>query len=155
MMQLSLKKGKDKKDYLSCTRNDGSQTRTWNPKIGMLPHDCVHFIVERNLDLDESFFKQINAGADLDFEAESNKETQTTEAYHTESLVECFQAVLANGTFEYEEFMYMYGVTCQARGIEPKSFTSADLGNFWQDLMEHNSIWMTVQIGETMELNWA
>ena len=62
-MRITIIKGTSD-DRLDIQRDDGSCVTTRLPKKGPIPHDSIHFVVERGLGLDDAFWGKIAAGAD-------------------------------------------------------------------------------------------
>jgi len=60
-MRIEITKS-DKDDRIGITRADGSRAETRFPKKGPVPHDAVHWFVERELRLAKGFWGMVAAG---------------------------------------------------------------------------------------------
>lgn len=105
-MRIEIAKGA-REDRIAITRADGSRVETRFPKKGPLPHDAVHWFVERELGLAKGFWGMVAAGLHPDEIQEIAKaaghasakraglpDAEIVELLQAERLVECFEADL-------------------------------------------------------------
>lgn len=105
-MRIEITKGQAE-DRITIARADGSRAETRFPKKGPVPHDAVHWFVERELGLANGFWGMVAAGMhpeaiqDLAKAAghASAKRAEVPDAaivelLQAERLVECFEADL-------------------------------------------------------------
>lgn len=102
-MQLTFTKHNPSKFTLQATRPDGSKTWVNHQHDFLLIHDLVHFAVERELDLGESFYGQVAAGNDMSDFADKDKRDEiyaslkSDEAIVTEHIVSLIQTEKNDG----------------------------------------------------------
>ena len=120
-MKLVFGKGDKKCGLLTCIRDDGSQTSSVLPEHGILPHDLIHYVVEKHFKMDGAFYAQVKAGANINFSLEHNQASRSVgdklQSWQTESLVEALQALMWSGNYSYTDFSYLVEQACQARKI--------------------------------------
>ena len=147
-----------KYDEFVCVRNDGSVHSVMMPKIGSLPHDIVHFVVEKELRMENGFYAHVEKGLIegyfLKTETAENPEQSSIDAKHAESLVECFQAEFNSGNQSPQYFQEILNVTCSARNIPDFKISAEQIGRIRVSLNEMNEIWNKIKIGETLELEY-
>lgn len=108
-LEIAITKGKDA-DYIGIRRADGSVMDTSFPHKGPVPHDAVHWFVERGLGLAEGFWGHVAAGSHPEEIAELAKQAghasakrarepdaEIVQLIQAERLVECFEATLWGG----------------------------------------------------------
>jgi hypothetical protein len=120
---LSFKKGPGKTDSLEFQINGKSFVDLMNPKKGIIPHDMVHYVIEKSFGF-EGFvllvFKGHNPGKVMEvlhgvvpkLSGEYSKIS-----WITESLVEAFQSSLWSAGSTFQDFEYLYKKACEARSI--------------------------------------
>ena len=128
------------------------------PKIGSLPHDIVHFVVEKELRMENGFYAHVEKGLIdgyfLKTETAENPEQSSIDAKHAESLVECFQAEFNSGFQSPQYFQEILNVTCSARNIPDFNISAEQIGRIRVSLNKMNEIWNKTEIGETLELRY-
>jgi len=87
---------------LECTRDNGSVTRVTLEAKSYLKHDMVHFVYEREAQLNDSFYGMVNAGCELESLTPQAMKTasidSSEEALTTEIIVGTLQGALVNET---------------------------------------------------------
>ncbi|MGK0219554.1 MAG: hypothetical protein ACI9HE_003057 [Planctomycetota bacterium] len=118
-MLISFSKGRGKPDTLSCLRADGS--RTWKQlHPGLVYHDLLHYVVESELGLRESFFGLLAQGhsiMDYELPAAERSFEVTAQALITEQLVALLQLEIA-GQGQDADPIKTLRASCHASGIE-------------------------------------
>jgi hypothetical protein len=147
-----------KYDDLECFLSDGTTHKVKMPKIGSLPHDLVHFVVEKELNMKNGFYAHVEKGLVegyyLKSEKSENPQQSAIDTQHAESVVECFQAEFVSGNQSPSDFQYFVDVTCKARNI-PHFLIDADaIERIRKGLLDLNERWNAVKIGETLELEF-
>jgi hypothetical protein len=155
-VQYTKKLGKY--DEFKCIRDDGSIHLVMMPKIGSLPHDLVHFVVEKELSMENGFYVHVEKGLIdgyyLKLEEAENPEQSSIDAQHAESLVECFQAEFNSGFQTPQYFQEILNVTCSARKIPNLDISAEQINRIRVSLEEMNARWNAVKINETLELEF-
>jgi hypothetical protein len=151
-------KGLGKYDEFECLREDGSVHKVLMPKIGSLPHDLVHFVVEKELKMENGFYAHVEKGLIdgyyLKTERTENPEQSAIDAQHAESLVECFQAEFVSGFQTPEYFQEILNVTCSARNIPDYPILLWQIEKIRLSLREMSEHWNSIKISETLELEF-
>ena len=108
-LQLTFTKLTGKYDALVLVRQDGSLDEIQCPKQGMIPHEMVHFAVERTLAV-RGFLGRIAEGSRL-AAMELNNGSEAVER-----IVEALQAEVWSGQQSAEDFIALYERACEVRG---------------------------------------
>jgi hypothetical protein len=131
-----------------------------NPKQGIIPHDMVHYIIEKCFPF-EGFVQLVFSGHEpgkvmevLGGFAPKLPSEYSQTSWITESLVESLQASLWSGSTSFEDFQYGYQKACEARRIQPQTIQIdqfqhcmaliADLTQRWQRLSENETLELEV-----------
>ncbi len=111
-MQLAFTKLPGKADLLRITRPDGTSASVDCPKQGMIPHDMVHYAVEKIIAAD-GFLTRVARGEGLGF-----TEGAAPSAEPIERLVEAMQADFWSnvGQSDVAELIALYQLSCEGRG---------------------------------------
>ncbi len=147
-MKLTFKKTAGKSDDLLIERGDGSQERIPCPKQGIIPHDMVHYAVEKVI-ARRGFLSRLAAGEAAEF-----RMSREAEADAIERLVESIQAEMWSGRVPAEEVVALYQHSCAARS-HPHFPVSEDdielirneidgLTAEWQAVPVHGSLVLTL-----------
>jgi hypothetical protein len=148
-MQLIFTKGSGKHDHMAVMRDGVVTEKIECPKQGMIPHDMVHFGVERTLHK-RGFVDRILHGEAATFQMESEPESDSVER-----LVEVFQADAWSGwNSAPADMLDLYQVTCNARQCEPLELSLEDIEAVRQKLLELTGQWQLIAIGESLALRF-
>lgn len=147
-MRLVFTRRAGKMDHLAITRADGSTAAIDCPKQGMIPHDMVHYAVEKHVTSD-GFLTRVAAGAGLGF-----TEGAAESAEPVERLVEAMQAdTWSNaGRSDVEELIALYRLSCEARGHPALPIDAGDIAAIRTEMADLAARWATVPINGTLEL---
>lgn len=145
-MDLLFTKGSGKYDTMTLLRPDGSTAQVPCPKQGIIPHDMVHFAVERSLQR-RGFLQRVKDGEAADFRMAPEAESDAIER-----LVEAVQGDAWSGGHATEaEVLAMYRLTCEARGCAALALDApairdaiAELTRAWQAVPVHGSLRLTL-----------
>jgi hypothetical protein len=158
---IRIKKGKDGRTALSCTRADG--TTTWQRQLGaqasFFPkHDLTHYAVETSLGLREGFYGLISAGWDFsDFGSPWPRGKLPLEANLSEMIV---------GFFDLERRIGEQGVAADLNQrvteycadndmLPPSHFTEDDLVRVRAARSKLFTEWDAVMPGNVLKLNFG
>src|SRR3954471_4185629 len=147
---IRIKKGKDARTALSCTRADG--TTTWQRQNGQnaafFPkHDLTHYAVETSLALRDSFYGLVAQGWDFsDFGHPWPRGNLPAEAAIAEQIVGVFDLERRTGErATAEELNAKLSEYCAENGLEPqRRFTEDDLDRVRQKRAELFAEWEAV-----------
>ena len=137
-----------KMDRLTITRADGSTATVDCPKQGMIPHDMVHYAVEKHV-TSQGFLSRVAAGAGLGF-ADGAAES----AEPVERLVEAMQAdTWSNGgNSNVDELIALYRLSCEARGHAVLPVDAGDIAAIRAEMADLAARWAAVPLNGSLEL---
>jgi hypothetical protein len=143
-------------DVIACIFPDGTRTSGPMARQGVLPHEALHFVVEKTFGWRDAFFGQIQLGAGI--EAVTAKlhdpkidRAKNTQALQSESLVECLQAEQSRGASDPATFAHNLILTCRRRGVPPPDITADELALVRTALRDFGAAWRPLPAGGTLE----
>ena len=151
-MRVRLTKGKGaKQDTLSCFRPDG--TSTWSRFIAQ--HDLVHYVVETELGLQQSFYGLVSRGmniSDFNVPGAAKALNLPLESGHTEFIVGMLQMEFAGGE-EFPDFNEQVALACRTNGATPPDpIPENTLRRIRSEVRRLLSEWTTIKPGGYIEL---
>ncbi len=157
-MVIRIKKGKDGRVALSCTRADG--TTTWQRQEGgqaaFFPkHDLTHYAVETALGLRQGFYGLVSSGWDLtDFGTPWPRGKLPLEAGMSETIVSVFDLERSSGEFATaDDLNRRFAEYCAENDLPPqREFTEQDLARVREKRGELFAKWDAVQPGDALEI---
>ena len=168
-MRIEITKG-HRDDAIRIIRADGSMAATHFPKKGPVPHDAVHYFVERGLGLDDAFWGKIAAGAHPEELAALAKaaghasasragdpDASIVELLQAERLVECFEAELwsmAGGEADDAGLIAMAETACAASRVPLPALPSTKIAAIRGPLGAFAADWSAAPQGHTVVLDW-
>ncbi|MGP1353047.1 MAG: hypothetical protein ACTS1Z_06965 [Parasphingopyxis sp.] len=165
-MDIVMAKGTDR-DWLTVTRDDGSEARLTFPKKGHIPHDAVHFFVEKALGFDVGFWGSVAAGGDPDSIQEMAKQAGHASAkraarpdadivqlLQAERLVECFEAALWADELDLDAFLDTYRAACESSHVPLPDLSSEAILELFTRLREFAADWSDLSTGQSITLVW-
>lgn len=145
-MQIRFTKGKGKYDEMQVTRNGVSETVAC-PKQRIIPHDMVHFAVERTLQK-RGFLTRVRDGEPASFQMAADPESDGVER-----LVEVIQGDAWSGSSTPpQDVIGLYEVTCIARGCPPLPIGIEDVLDIRLNIRQLDAEWQALGIGQSMGL---
>lgn len=146
----------DGADALSCVFSDGSTLNGTMARQGVLPHEAIHFIVERTLGWHDGFFGHVARGASL--EAVTAKlhdpnidRLKNIQALQSESLVDCLQSEQWGGAIDPATFAHNLIMACRRHGVSPPDITAEEMSAVRTALREFGAAWRPLAVGGTLE----
>ena len=136
-----------KYDRLRVERADGVEEIAC-PKVGGIPHDMVHYAVEKVMQAD-GFLRRVANGEALSFRMAANVTSD-----QMERLVEVMQADAISGYPSPSDMIDMYRVTCDARGVAPYPVTEADIEALREEMARLSQLWAATPAGSTLALEF-
>lgn len=174
-MEITITKGAAD-DRIIMRRGDGSAAETRFPKKGPVPHDAVHWFVERELKLDRAFWGMVSGGAHPEELAALAREAghasakrAGTPAPHivqllqAERLVECFEAELwaligttgaAAGDGSDEALLAVAGAACAASQVPLPAIPPGAVAAIRRHLGAFAAGWIAAPTGHVAEFTW-
>ena len=168
-MRIEITKG-TRDDAVRIVRRDGSTAATRFPKKGPIPHDAVHWFVERGLGLKDAFWGKIAAGAhpeELTALAKAaghasasragDPDASIVELLQAERLVECFEAELwsmAGGAGDDLGLIAMAETACAASRVPLPALRPATIAAIREPLGAFSAQWCAAAPGYVAVLGW-
>jgi hypothetical protein len=147
-MNISFKKREGRYSQLICTRDDGSRSESLFPNIGPLPHDLIHYVVEKTLDLRKAFFGLVANGAPIGYNHDHNRplarEQDITENWQSESLVEAIQMEVLSKRVEDRDFQRLIQQYCQAHNVPVPQISDDQLHLILDELDHYGREWQSL-----------
>lgn len=145
-MQVSFIKRGGKFDQMLIHRDDGTVAVDC-PKQRIIPHDMVHYAVERTL-RKRGFLGRVRDGECADYAMGAEPESDGVER-----LVEVFQGdAWSGGTSSPGDMLDLYQVTCSARKCPPLQVTPEDILAVRQHIADLDRQWRALPIGQALDL---
>lgn len=165
-MEITLTKGL-RDDTIAVRRADGSEAVTRFPKKGPVPHDAVHWFVEKGLGLELGFWGLLAAGhhpEDLVELAKAGGHASAKRAVvpdagivqlvQAERVVECFEADLWSGTGDDAALLEAARTGCAASHVPMPECAPGVIGQIRDALAEFACAWMDADAGHVTKLAW-
>ena len=166
-MKIEITKGRSA-DCIAIVRCDGSRVETSFPHKGPVPHDAVHYFVERGLGLREAFWGMIAAGAHPDALVEIAKaaghasasrarvpDPDIVELIQAERLVECFEAELWSGGSDNAGLIAMAEAGCESSHVPLPAIAPSALAAAREALRSFADEWTAAPVGHVARLDWS
>ncbi len=167
-LTITLTRGPARDDALHIRRADGSVAHTHFPKKGPLPHDGVHFFVERALGMHAGFWGMVADGHHPEELAEiakaaghasakraSTPQPHIAELLQAERLVEVFEADHWSGaTGDAALLIWSAETACAASHIACPPLDDAQVAAIRADLAGLATAWSALPAGGALHLDW-
>jgi hypothetical protein len=145
-LKLTFKKKAGKTDELLIERNDGSKEVIPCPKQGIIPHDMVHYAVEKVVSR-RGFLSRLAAGEVAEF-----RMSREAEADAIERLVESIQAEMWSGRVPAEEVVALYQHACAARSHPHFPVSAGDIQLIRSEIDQLTAEWEAVAVHSSLVL---
>ena len=155
-LKVKFTRGKDKKDVLAVTREDGS-TSWQHQQPGIPVHDLTHFAVESSLGLKNGFYGLLSQGWDITrLTAKDVRTLLPPEGFWTELVVGLIQTErLAPEPFSAAEFNELLMKEQNERGMKiDRILTDEELNLIRVSFLDLYSRWRQLQPGEALQLEF-
>ena len=165
-MRIAIKKGKTLDDIF-VTRDDGTTEHSTFPKKGIVPHDAVHFFVEKALGLTNAFWGMVANGTPIEDIQEIAKaaghasasratkpEPHIIELLQAERIVECFEADMWSDPADNETFIAVINSACASSHVPAPTVSSQQIEAVRSELQALLATWKETEIGGTITLEW-
>lgn len=165
-MRIEITKGQ-RDDRIAIQRRDGTRADTVFPKKGPVPHDAVHWFVERELGLSRGFWGMVAAGAHPEDIAEiakaaghaSAKRASTpaagiVELLQAERIVECFEADLWSGGGAAQDLIALAETACGYSVVPLPAMDAAAVERIQFGIAVFAEEWAAVPQGHVAVLEW-
>lgn len=143
-------------DTLTCVRPDGSTTTAEMRRLGILPHDAFHFVVECNLGWRDAFFGMVAQGDSLAtvtsrLHRQDGEWSKNTQAQQSEALVECLSSEQWAGPSDPATFAEKLIAASRRRGVLPPDVTADEIDLIRSALREFGAAWRPLLPGHSLE----
>lgn len=146
-MKLVFTKGSGKYDLMEVFRQGDEPERVECPKQRIIPHDMVHYAVEKALET-RGFLGRVKDGESAGFQMKPEAESDAVER-----LVEVFQGdEWSGGTSSAADMIDMYRVTCEARECPALQVDEAAIEAVRSTLAELTTRWQAIPVGGALLL---
>jgi hypothetical protein len=165
-MQAVISKGA-KDDRIVFSRPDGSRAETRFPHKGTVPHDAVHYFVERNLAMERGFWGMIADGvhpeellaiAKAAGHASASRctapDTSIVALVQAERIVECFEADLWTNAGTSDDLLALATVACASSYVPLPAMNSAHVAAIRTELQDFALAWIDVPVGGSIAFDW-
>lgn len=144
-MRILLQKGIDAPDRLTCHRDDGS-IYTTELSLRSVYHDLAHYVVERQLGIQDGFWGILASGHTLEEYALPNAERTfqiSPTGYQAEFLATLVQSAVPNGVLSMA-YVEMLQTASAASGLPFPDLPESDvLQTLIQETQRLTAIWET------------
>lgn len=170
-MEITFTKTGERTYEIVAQRDDGVTLRVRTPdKPVTIPHDMVHYVVERELGMERGFWGSIAAGMVFGSvqvvsgrqppHAAERSAALIKASYREQAAAELYVAVLQRVTQEGKEQDFRYVSSCLDEVWRPFRWprppvTAEDAARVAQALREAESAWATLPVGESVKVTWA
>lgn len=165
-MRIAITKGQ-REDLIVLTRADGTRAETRFPKKGPVPHDAVHWFVERELGLQRGFWGMVAGGHHPEEIQEIAKaaghasakragvpDAEIVELLQAERIVECFEADLWGGGGAAADLIAVAETACGYSHVPLPALDEAAVARIRTGLGAFASEWMAAPQGHLAVLEW-
>ena len=167
-MRIEITKGTSE-DRIVVTRADGQAVQTRFPKKGPVPHDAVHYFVEKGFGLQEAFWGLVAGGhhpediagmAKAAGHASASRagmpEAEIVELLQAERLVECFEADLWSPVpgDDIEAFLAVAQTACEYSHVPLPNLTHEQVRQVRKNIALFAQEWKQAAAGDAVRLDW-
>lgn len=170
-MEITFTKTGERTYEVGVRRDDGVELRVRTPdKPLAIPHDMVHYVVERELKMGRGFWGSIAAGMVFGTvqvvrgrqppHAAERSAALIKASYREQAAAELYVAVLQRVTQEGKERDWRYVNACLDEVWRPFRWPrphvdAEDAVRVCRALREAESAWATLPVGESVKVSWA
>ena len=165
-LTITITKGQ-RDDHIAIVRADDTTAQTRFPHKGPVPHDAVHYFVERGLDLPGAFWgliaqgrhpEEIAALAKAQGHASAARAqvpgADIVQLLQAERLVECFEAQLWAQAAPDAAFLDVARVACESSHVPLPPISLDQCGVVMGEIFDFARSWMAAPVGYVATLEW-
>lgn len=165
-MRIEITKRRDH-DRIVIHRADGSVAETTFPKKGPVPHDAVHWFVERELGLERGFWGLVAQGRHPETLVELAKaaghpsakragepEAAIVQLLQAERVTECFEADLWGGGGAADDLIALAATACDYSMVPLPALDAPAVERIRGALGAFARTWIAAPEGHTARLDW-
>lgn len=153
---------------IAVRRADGSSADSFLPAKGPVPHDAVHYFVERELGVAKGFWGLVAAGHHPEDIAEMAKQAghasakraeapdpSFVEAIQVERIVEAFEADhWSGGRGDPAQLSYLADAGCAQSLVPPFPLDAGTVARVRAAIADFAARWAVIAPGDSMSLDW-
>ena len=165
-MQVEISKGQTQ-DYIRIERSDGSIAETTFPKKGPIPHDVVHYFVEKELGFGNAFWGMVASGIHPEAIAEIAKQAghasasrattpddNIVELLQAERIVECFEADSWSHSPDNESLAAIAKTACESSFVPLPEMDNAAIETIRSGIAAFAREWTASATGFRFRFDW-
>jgi len=154
-------------DHIDICRDGGSRAGSRFPKKGTVPHDAVHYLVEKTIGLKAGFWGLVAAGhpiKDIQDMAKQAGHASATRAevpqahiielLQAERLVECFEAELWGGGSDPVTFRHVAQAACDSSHVAMPMLSDDVIAAIVGEMTALQAQWVTAPEGHMISFAW-
>lgn len=160
-MKLVARKSaaRERCDRLEFIRNDGTSTAAHMSRVGVLPHELVHYVVEIGFGFRRGYLGRVARGAAACCSPEAVHDPASgaldREAVVAEAIVAALHAQLRDETFDFDAFAEDVRTACATHDVAPPCLSAAASRAVYEAAVNLNAQWAKVPPDGEFELQFA
>ena len=165
-LRISITKGRAS-DHIEIERSNGDLFRFDFPKKGPIPHDAVHYFVERALSMKSGFWGMVAAGTAPDDVQDIAKagghasakragipDAKIVELLQAERIVECFEADAWSAPASGETFRGVVEAACACSFVAAPTLADTAIERIRSDIADFAQKWRAAPIGAQFDFEF-
>lgn len=154
-------------DHIDICRDDGSRAHSRFPKKGAVPHDAVHYLVEKAIGLKMGFWGLVASGhapeditdlAKQGGHASAKRavvpQAHIVELLQAERIVECFEADLWGGGSDPATFRSVAQSACDSAHVAMPILSDEMISAIATDIAALQAQWLPASEGHMVSFAW-
>jgi len=158
-MHIAFRKREGAYSQLICTRDDGSRSESLFPNKRALPHELIHYVVEKTLGLHTAFYGLVASGAAIAYHEDHNhpltkQHQDITQNWQSELLVEAIQTAALEHGGSVENFYKVVENLCTSRNIQTPMVNARQLRAICDELQQYNHQWQNIGCNHQLDVSF-
>lgn len=158
-MNIAFRKREGAYSQLICTRDDGSRSESLFPNKRAIPHELIHYVVEKTLGLHTAFYGLVASGAAIAYHEEHNhpligKHQDITQNGQSELLVEAIQTAAFEHGGSVEKFYSVVEGLFASRKIPMPQVNARQLRAIYDELQQYQHQWLSIDCNHQLDVNF-
>lgn len=158
-MNIAFRKRVGDYSQLICTRDDGSRSESLFPNKRALPHELIHYVVEKTLGLHKAFYGLVASGAAIAYHEDHNhpltkKHQDISQNWQSELLVEAIQTAALEHGGSVEDFYKAVQRLCASRNIPLPPVNAHQLRAICDELQLYHHQWQNIGCNHQLNVSF-
>lgn len=158
-MNIAFRKREGAYSQLICTRDDGSRSESLFPNKRALPHELIHYVVEKTLGLHKAFYGLVANGAAIAYHDNHNhpltkQHQDITQNWQSELLVEAIQTAALEHGGSIENFYKVFERLCISRKIQMPQINARQLRAICDELQQYHHRWESIGCNHQLDVSF-